>query len=73
MRLDCAQMAECINILFWMNTLVAQGTLCYMGVLFPCSEGEVGGILPIVDPLRISKMAGARDFKFGLLIDGSVP
>jgi len=44
-----------------------------MEVQIPLSEaeGELGKILPIVDPQLISRLAEARDLKYGVLSLGA--
>jgi len=72
-QLHCAKTANQIKMLFGLNTLGARGTLCYTGVLIPPSrerEGELGKILPIMDPLHISGTTEARDLNYCVHIDG---
>jgi len=54
------------------NTLEARprNTVLYGDPDLPTAREEgVGEILPIVDPLHISKLAEARDLKFCVLIE----
>jgi len=75
-RLLCEKTAELIKMLFGVNTLGGpRNIVLYMGPDSPHreGEGELGKILPTVDPLHISGMAEARDLKLCAYIEGSEP